>query len=286
MKVTLIRLNGRLGNQLFIWALCVYLSKRSNRTIYLVAKSKIDVHPYVRGLVNQSSPRVQIRVSKMLNKVFTFFEVLFLKFPKFAKNLNFLPIFFESAKLPVCEKALVKSRIISGFFQRNWIVEDNSDFIVSLMLNELSSRVKLTKNLDYTRPQVHIRRGDYELAADHWGLLSLDFYLEALKHSKNIYCFTDISKSQIPSTWEESGITFFSPEDTNELESFYHLSRGTKLVIANSSFSWWAGYLAAAKGAEVYAPQPWFKSEDSWNDEIYPSSFHKVHAKFENSHVL
>jgi hypothetical protein len=36
------------------------------------------------------------------------------------------------------------------------------------------------------------------------------------------------------------------------------LSRVDGLVIANSSFSWWAGFIGERPGRVVIAPRPWF----------------------------
>jgi hypothetical protein len=43
----------------------------------------------------------------------------------------------------------------------------------------------------------------------------------------------------------------------NDLQDFYLMSRARRLVIANSTFSWWAGWFARRNGATVVAPAEW-----------------------------
>lgn len=47
-------------------------------------------------------------------------------------------------------------------------------------------------------------------------------------------------------------------------------TRCAALVIANSSYSWWAGWFAMQRGAHVYCPRRWIKGLDSAGLAIYP----------------
>lgn len=60
-------------------------------------------------------------------------------------------------------------------------------------------------------------------------------------------------------------------EKGNEIEDFNLLASCKDLVIANSSWSWWAAYLCPNEGKKVIAPKKWFsdgvqrtKLPDSW----------------------
>ncbi|KLE35768.1 hypothetical protein AAW00_05135 [Aurantiacibacter luteus] len=51
------------------------------------------------------------------------------------------------------------------------------------------------------------------------------------------------------------------------------MSRCAALVIANSSYSWWAGWFAMQRGARVYCPRQWIKGLDSADLDIYPATW-------------
>lgn len=60
-------------------------------------------------------------------------------------------------------------------------------------------------------------------------------------------------------------------ERKNEIEDFNLLASCKDLIIANSSWSWWAAYLCPNEGKKIIAPKDWFsdgveriKIPDSW----------------------
>jgi len=115
---------------------------------------------------------------------------------------------------------------------------------------------------------IHMRRGDY-LEDRHrktQGALSLQFYLESSqeilnRHNINkIYIFTD------DINWAKKNIKYFSqvevevidpPILSDPAESLVLLSECKFILISNSTFSWWAGYLSR-NNSNVWAPHPWY----------------------------
>jgi hypothetical protein len=53
------------------------------------------------------------------------------------------------------------------------------------------------------------------------------------------------------------------------LEEFKIISRSKRIVIGNSTFSWWGAYLAGSN-ANVVAPAKWFKHKQDPKDLIPP----------------
>jgi hypothetical protein len=279
--VLFIRSNGRLGNQLFIWATAILLGEITQKHAWIAVKSKSDVHPFVQQLIRNTNPKVGLTDNWLVFKTFVMIEKLFIKLPSSRFFLRMLPIFLEDSSKSINQEKLSKSRFIDGFFQRSWIVEQNSERIcreLQIALNEYRINVS---QVDSNVNAIHVRRGDYLNSPEHWGILSLDFYQQIVSKEEQMNCFTDMSEEEVTEDFNANNIHVYTSEQLTDIETFYCLSQAKKLVIANSSFSWWAGFLAASHGAKVYAPFPWFKSDDSWNKEIYPSSFIKIDSKFE-----
>lgn len=124
------------------------------------------------------------------------------------------------------------------------------------ILDEISSRYAVS---------VHIRRGDYLARPDIYGTIGLEYYKKAMEYvrqrKENIcfYIFTD----DIP--WARKNI---KGEDiaiieniggsllTNNLDMAL-MAKCKDNIIANSSFSWWAAWLNGNQNKIVIAPKVW-----------------------------
>ena len=96
---------------------------------------------------------------------------------------------------------------------------------------------------------VHVRRGDY---AEEWrghGMLERDWYLQNWP-SKRVVVFSD------DRDWCDENlpgrVARFS-----EMDDFYLMAHAKEHLISNSSFAWWAAWIA---GGNVTYPDPWFTS--------------------------
>ncbi len=275
-----IRLNGRFGNQLFIWSTAILLTEATKKNVWIVVKTKSDAHPFVQELLERRNSEIKLTDNWVIFKTFVVIEKLFIKIPLSRKILRSLPIFLEEFSEGINQKKLFRSKFIIGFFQRAWIAERNSKRICSEIMNLLNSYNVNVTGVDQNLTAIHVRRGDYLKAPEQWGILSHSFYQQIVADKEATNCFTDMMKNEATEEFYEDHWHVHAQDVLSDLETFHYLVAARKLVIANSSFSWWAGFLAAAQGAEVYAPEPWFKNSQSWSEEIYPASFTKVPAHF------
>jgi hypothetical protein len=96
---------------------------------------------------------------------------------------------------------------------------------------------------------VHVRRGDY---CEEWrghGMLERDWYLQHWPSGRTLIFSDD------PDWCEENlpgRVARFS-----ETDDFYLMSKCGRHLISNSSFAWWAAWIA---GGPVTYPDPWFTS--------------------------
>jgi len=114
---------------------------------------------------------------------------------------------------------------------------------------------------------VHVRRGDYTSAASSpmHPVVPLSYQQEAIRRIgaerpelREALVFTDDPE------WAAAQVTLpiatrvvSTPGGAPERD-LWIMSRCGAVVMANSSFSWWAAWLAEAHGALIVAPNPWF----------------------------
>jgi hypothetical protein len=126
---------------------------------------------------------------------------------------------------------------------------------------------------------LHVRRGDYVLPEQQkiQGLTTRAYYerglslLRRMGYSDPFYLSTD-SLSAVRNEFAGMGdfIAIEPPADVHPFEVVLVLSRMDALVIANSSFSWWAGYIGERPGRVVIAPRPWFTQSGLDTRDLLP----------------
>ena len=126
---------------------------------------------------------------------------------------------------------------------------------------------------------LHVRRGDYTLPEQQklLGLATRVYYEKSLRYLQRmgldgpVYLATD-SPETVRDEFAGMGEFFLidPPPGAHPFEVVLLLSRVDGLVIANSSFSWWAGFLGERPGRAVIAPRPWFTQTDFNTRDLLP----------------
>ncbi|MFN4003543.1 MAG: alpha-1,2-fucosyltransferase [Hylemonella sp.] len=127
---------------------------------------------------------------------------------------------------------------------------------------------------------LHVRRGDYvsnPQAARFHGVCGLDYYERAVGYlmerllQPHFFVFSD----DMP--WVRAQLRIAAPVryvDHNGPQAAFQdlrlMSRCRHHVVANSSFSWWAAWLAAQPAQQVIAPRAWFADGRATPDLIPP----------------
>lgn len=152
---------------------------------------------------------------------------------------------------------------IVGYFQ-------DMRFVNSLeeqMTIELKSFLDKRNNQFVSTPYeiIHVRGGDYKKNSNREliGELSSSYYSEILMKKSPIQriCLTDdldFAREKLRRIYVDN---FMGPKDISVIRALYLMQNATRLICANSTFSWWGGVLARnISGAEVLIPNPFFKS--------------------------
>lgn len=112
---------------------------------------------------------------------------------------------------------------------------------------------------------VHVRRGDY-VTVERMGLATDYYYsrsirlIQDLTGIRDVIVFSDDIKAarSLPSLNKEQNTIFVeSAQESSPLENLLLLSQAHHLVMANSSFSWWAAWLRDDEQRRVVYPRPW-----------------------------
>jgi hypothetical protein len=164
------------------------------------------------------------------------------------KNIKYIRGYFQSFVYP----DTIKQHLIDGFE----IVNPSERFL------------ELSKVANHLKPIIlHLRRGDFTKLSDTVGLLGDEYYFRAIQllrernPDSEIWVFSDDETAAVKLVYrlESRGITSFrNGFGLNDSESLKLMSMGSGIVIANSTFSWWAAYLGEY-GKTVVAPCQWFK---------------------------
>jgi len=157
-----------------------------------------------------------------------------------------------------------------------------ADFSFGEKLNENNSAV-LSSIKSSNSVSLHVRRGDYvssSKANSHHGVCGVDYYARAVAYISSrvsnpvFYVFSDDIE------WSKKNLVFsdrvFFIDWNVGSESYIDMQLMTQCkhnVIANSSFSWWGGWLNGNRDKIVVAPNNWFVSEILNTEDLIPDEW-------------
>ncbi|HXA02812.1 MAG TPA: alpha-1,2-fucosyltransferase [Cytophagaceae bacterium] len=268
-----VKLSGGLGNQMFQYACGRFLSEIKHTDLQLDVKSFQD---------KSSNPDLtyrdyQLRIFNIDEKLASEKDVQsFIKPKSFLKKIIFKIRQKSRGKIIATDSnydlnILDKESDIylDGYFQN----EKYFIGIKDILSKEFSLKDRL--NASYSEMQnqisicnsvsIHIRRGDYvnnSVTNNYHGVCGLDYYKKAMSviaekvteprffiFSDDVNWVRENLKSQWPLTFVSGGKSF---------EDLFLMSQCKHNIIANSSFSWWAGWLNKYPEKIVVGPLKWF----------------------------
>ena len=136
---------------------------------------------------------------------------------------------------------------------------------------------------------LHVRRGDYRIHSETYGLLAKEYYEEAITYLRacdrlhKLYIFSDdiqAAKELLQLSVPSDTVWVIPPSDSNPVESLLLMSKAKSNIIANSTYSWWGAALNLKKGV-VVAPKKWFRSMTDPQD-LYPPEWHTIESTWES----
>jgi len=289
----IIVLNGGLGNQMSQYAL--FYSKKA-----LGHNVAILLHPQIgqkhNGYLLDTLFFVERPLSGFLEALATilFRSLAIRKYPllgsasRLLLSLFFCNIIFESDDYSFHPTVLKRSRLGITFFFGGWHSEKYflhaSNHLYKLFSNLKPNAASLLESfLDSTNASsgvgLHIRRGDYMKNHDlskFGSVCKKSYFINALSvvqrqfPGRPVFIITDDPE------WAKNNLDFSPfivlapavPKGYDWLH-LYLLSSCQGIVMSNSTFSWWAAWLAERHEALIYRPR--FFISTSSTPDIYPS---------------
>ena len=132
------------------------------------------------------------------------------------------------------------------------------------LVSELSSEANffLSKILSSNSVSIHVRHGDYVKYSNKFKLLDLDYYTSAIEYIRSkinnptFFIFTDdIDYVRNKLGFSGDNFIYVSGNGIPDYEDLVLMSKCSHNIIANSSFSFWAGWLNQNRDKVVIAPK-------------------------------
>jgi hypothetical protein len=287
--VIAVRLQGRLGNQLFQFAFAIVISKKLNTGFIIdqyIERSAVD--KYFKR-IEGPFPWCVSKLFKITGykNLFTFYlrRVYFRNLILF-KKLSLIECDYET---PAAEITIQNNTVYQGYFQSETFFKSFEnlikqtfvlkDFFVKEFNEKYSALYKSNKIIT-----IHIRRTDY-LNLGHLNLggddlsLPVEYYKNAIsKFDRQNVHFVFISDDIdfVQKNFGEIGNKTVSQD--SEIMDFQHLLNADGCIISNSTFSWWGAWLNNKTEKIIYAPQyfmGWRVRKETPLD-IYPKEWIKI----------
>ena len=277
------QLSGRLGNQLFQWAFAhkLAINYSSKVTLFLDSShangfkgddlySHLEKCDHLEAIARKDLAGFAI---KGLDKVSTLNTPLRLVIEKKLKLLRTT----DSYLIPTLP--IKRPNLVTGFFINSRNVEEVEEVIYP-EIAKILDQIEIPRNLPEKYQYIHIRRGDYVTTDFTYGLIGASHHKRFLSKELPLVIGTDDVNSATSVIADLNPDFVFSSSDSTAWQALKMMAMADSLVLANSTLSWWGGFLASNRGKIVYSPSPFYK-DDYKNDEVLQyKKFTKVKSEF------
>lgn len=281
-----VQINSGLGNQMFQYALGRVLSLKNNTTLGL------DVEAFNQKFPDGAVRRYGLGVFSVAGEIIGREKIplLYRSYGFYVDKLTRF-LFVRTLKVPGAEKKAYHfdERVLrysdGSYLQGYWQsykyflgYEDviRADFQLKKPVSEktalLASEIAAKQSVC-----LHVRRGDFVNNPYH-NILSESYHSEALSYLAEkitidtVYVFSDDIAWCKKNIHLSHNTVFVGDEYAGEHaeEHLFLMAQCKHFVIPNSTFSWWAAWLASYNEKIVIAPKEWFAGADT-TDLIPPS---------------
>lgn len=286
------RIIGGLGNQMFQYAAGFALAKHYNcplkldlslmdkYTVRELALPEFGINDPIATQKEIDFFRINSKWRRKAGKAFGKIDLFFPKATVIQPHFHFMENFFD----------LTPPVLLDGYWMSEKYFAPVREEVASIFQNlkntpplylELADRISSAK----FSASIHIRLGDYltgKTFQKMTPLSSTNYYDNAIASIKSIapettfFLFSD-QPEKIVDYFPDLENSFVMPEALESPVLNMHLmSLCHHNIIANSTFSWWAGWLNSHPNKRVVAPQQWFTeiyAQGRDTKDLYPQDW-------------
>ena len=246
MSDCFIQLQGGLGNQLFQIATAWAHAHRNNYRLRISLKTQGGRPTYWTSFLHKCKDYVG-RPSGSGSVSATAWKEPRFSYTPIPAEARYLAGYFQS------------SRYFSEYRKELLELFDPSEEVKSYVTAKYGELIKEKEKITV----LHIRRGDYVRLPNYHGILTSEYYARQVADASGpVLVFSDDIAWCRELAFLKNAI-FIDEED--EAASLYLMSRFERFILSNSSFSWWAAWLADAKS--VIVPDRWFGADGPLDDQ-------------------
>jgi hypothetical protein len=177
--------------------------------------------------------------------------------------------------------------VLSGYFQSPRYFADVAERLRGDIrpVGRASGAAKMLSGQIASAPRavaVHVRRGDYvtdERASAVLGSLDTAYYLEALSHLPNrprsVFVFSD-DLAWCAENLDLGENYVLAAGTASPVEDLMLMAACQDTILANSTLSWWAGWLNSAQDKTVIAPAVWSADRSLDVSDLIPAGWLRV----------
>ncbi|WP_426827190.1 alpha-1,2-fucosyltransferase [Candidatus Planktophila dulcis] len=170
-------------------------------------------------------------------------------------------------------------KLVTGFFINSRNVEQVEE-VLHPELQRIISNIEMPRLLPMKYQYVHVRRGDYVTSDPTYGLIGANHYRRFIREDLPLVVGTDDVSSAASLIADLNPDFVFSPSDSTAWQALKMMALAESLVLANSTLSWWGGFLASNRGKTVYSPSPFYRGDFKNDDVLQYKKFTKVDSRF------
>lgn len=285
-----IKLVGGIGNQLFGYFAGSYLAKFHNTNLILDVsdiRSGIGKHDVSIEKFNLPGKFIGMKFrSPLLHRINN--KLIRLTSPF---RLNSRHYYSPAVGFDENLTSVIPGKKIHGYFQTyKYFAKSEIKIDEKHLLNPSSWFInKLEEISDSNGVALHVRRGDYVDHGNLYGLLSIDYYMEAIQLMESLINFEyiwvfsdDIDQAkELFSGIINKKFIWVDPEESSEAtESLILLSKFKGIITANSTFSWWAAAISSPETI-VCCPKKWYQGMQD-PEFLLPPNWKKVTSHWAN----
>lgn len=289
----IVRMQGGLGNQLFIYACALFLKQAE----FTDSKIFLDTRGYKAHMMRQfeldkfiDPVNYEILSDRYKNPYYdiTAFIYRCMSFcmrrigvdtGPWIRFLSRFGLYYSTQTVirPV-RNYHSKNMYVYGYFQDSRMTDIIKPvFKKQIITDSLSEHAALYgKMIDSCKnpAAVSIRTGSDYVSAG-WNICSMDYYKDQMKsmREKNgtdtFFIFADEIDKMSENFRTESDVIFVS--GCTSWEQLLLMSRCRDFIISNSSFAWWGAYLSDNTEKTVVVPKRWFSQTDTSDTALYTS---------------